>query len=128
MSLKNLGIIQEKSGCYEVALNAYVNACEIDSSDLYLWIRIGSCSLECNKYRLCKFAFEKGLSIAPSNLICQQGLLDINFILEDYNECKSILRSCEKEIYNSIRTKYYIVYIIYIIIIMLFLNRMKNQS
>lgn len=115
LCLKNLGLLEEKYEKYENALNNYVQACVIDSNDITLWIHLGSCSLECKNYRICKYAFEKGLTLHPSSIICLEGLIDVNYIIGNYEEVNYLLNN-NKEILNCKRMLYYhVLLLIYIL-------------
>lgn len=73
--LKNLGLV-----CND-EIQYYIEALEIDASDVTLWLKTGDRGLKLNNTLLARHCYEQALAISPKNLIAIDRLLELYYIL-----------------------------------------------
>ncbi|XP_069674696.1 calcineurin-binding protein cabin-1-like isoform X2 [Periplaneta americana] len=85
--LKNMGTIYEKQGELQGALKSFLQAAELDGSDVTLWYRIGTVAVQVVDYELACDAFLEGLRCSPRHWPCLDNLVTILYVLNDYIPC-----------------------------------------
>lgn len=86
-SYKNLGSISTRRGDYMSAAEAYLQAVEIDSTDVSLWYRIGVTAKKMHKYPLARLAFEQGLKCNPNHWSSLDNVITVLYVQNDYAAC-----------------------------------------
>lgn len=81
---KNIANIANKRGDYEEAMEAYLEAVALDSTDVTLWFRIGVTSLKIHNYSLGSLAFQEALKCNPNHWPSLDLIITILYILNDY--------------------------------------------
>lgn len=87
VALKNLGAIQVRLGDSRGAVAAYLDAAEIDSTDVTLWYKIGRLALGLYLYPLARIAFEEGLRCSAQHWPCLSSLMTVLYVLNDHLGC-----------------------------------------
>lgn len=87
VALKNIGSIEVQLGDTRSAVEAYLNAVEIDSSDVTVWFKIGKLAITLYLYPLARIAFEEGLGCSPKHWPCLSNLMTVLYVLNDYTTC-----------------------------------------
>ncbi|XP_040064460.1 calcineurin-binding protein cabin-1 [Ixodes scapularis] len=87
VALKNLGSIQLQLGDARSAVEAYLDAVEIDSSDVTVWFKMGKLALTLHLYPLARISFEEGLKCSPKHWLCLNNLMTVLYALNDYQTC-----------------------------------------
>lgn len=87
VALKNLGGIQVRLGDSRGAVAAYLDAAEIDSTDVTLWYKIGRLALGLYLYPLARIAFEEGLRCSEQHWPCLSNLMTVLYVLNDHLGC-----------------------------------------
>lgn len=91
--LKNLGNLTSRQGDYEQAAKYYLEAVQLDSSEVTLWQRLGATAIKLKDFELALVAFQEGLNINPKHWPCLDQLLSVLFILEMYMDCLGLIIS-----------------------------------
>ena len=79
-TLKNLGIITND-------LNYYLEALELDATDVSLWVKTGRRAALVLNYQLARDCFESAYSLSPNNWIVIDRLIETTFVLHDLYHC-----------------------------------------
>lgn len=87
VALKNLGAIYVRRGDTRDAVAAYLDAVEIDSTDVTLWYKIGRLALGLYLYPLARIAFEEGLRCSAQHWPCLSNLMTVLYVLNDHLGC-----------------------------------------
>lgn len=87
VALKNLGAIYVRRGDNREAVAAYLDATEIDSTDVTLWHKIGRLALTLYLYPLARIAFEEGLRCSSQHWPCLSSLMTVLYVLNDHLGC-----------------------------------------
>ncbi|CAN7999066.1 unnamed protein product [Ixodes hexagonus] len=87
VALKNLGSIHVQLGDTRSAVEAYLDAVEIDPSDVTVWFKMGKLALTLHLYPLARISFEEGLKCSPKHWLCLNNLLTVLYVLNDYQTC-----------------------------------------
>lgn len=87
VALKNLGAIQVRLGDSRGAVSAYLDAAEIDSTDVTLWYKIGRLALGLYLYPLARIAFQEGLRCSAQHWPCLSNLMTVLYVLNDDLGC-----------------------------------------
>lgn len=87
VALKNLGAIYVRRGENREAVAAYLDATEIDSTDVTLWHKIGRLALTLYLYPLARIAFEEGLRCSSQHWPCLSSLMTVLYVLNDHLGC-----------------------------------------
>ncbi|XP_021936408.1 calcineurin-binding protein cabin-1-like isoform X2 [Zootermopsis nevadensis] len=85
--LKNMGMLLEKQGELQGALQRFLQASELDRSDVTLWYRIGKVALLVVDYELACDAFLEGLRCSPRHWPCLDNLVTVLYVLNGYLPC-----------------------------------------
>ncbi|GAB6026876.1 Calcineurin-binding protein cabin-1, variant 2 [Chamberlinius hualienensis] len=84
---KNLANIAIKRRDFVSAMEAYLEAVTLDSSDVSLWFRIGTTSLTLHRYSLASLAFQEALKCNPNHKPSLDNIITVLFVLNDYTSC-----------------------------------------
>lgn len=84
---RNVASLSSQLGDKEGAIEAYLEASELDDSDVTLWFRLGKISLQAEKFELASFAFQRGVDCNPKHWPCIDNLITILLGLGNYNDC-----------------------------------------
>ncbi|KAF5296187.1 hypothetical protein FQA39_LY12641 [Lamprigera yunnana] len=87
----NLGNISKQNSDNESALAFYLQASELDSSDVTLWHKIGNLALQLNRFRQAAYAFSEGLQCNESHWPCLDKLITLLFAIRDTIGCLSYI-------------------------------------
>jgi hypothetical protein len=85
--LKNVAVVEQHQGNLSMALRHFVEASEIEDTDVVLWHRIGKISEETNKFKLARYAYERALGCSPRHTACMDRLFHVLAILRDDVAC-----------------------------------------
>ncbi|RZC42711.1 calcineurin-binding protein cabin-1, partial [Asbolus verrucosus] len=83
----NLGNIYIKKGDLDNALDYYLNASELDSTDVTLWYKIGKLAIKQNRFRQAAYALSKGLECSESHWPCLDQLISLLYAMKDTVSC-----------------------------------------
>ncbi|XP_063910388.1 calcineurin-binding protein cabin-1-like isoform X2 [Zophobas morio] len=83
----NIGNVYVKKGDIDNALEYYLNASELDGTDVTLWHKIGKLALKQNRFRQAAFAFSRGLDCSESHWPCLDQLISVLYALKDTIGC-----------------------------------------
>ncbi|KAG5899799.1 hypothetical protein JTB14_006132 [Gonioctena quinquepunctata] len=83
----NLGNVYLKLDRVNDALDRYMLASELDSTDVTLWNKIGNLSLKMDQFRQSVYAYSKGLECSESHWPCLDKLISILFAIKDTIAC-----------------------------------------
>ncbi|EFA00717.1 hypothetical protein TcasGA2_TC003597 [Tribolium castaneum] len=83
----NIGNIYLKKGNPDNALDHYLNASELDATDVTLWHKIGKLAIKQNRFRQAAYAFSKGLECSESHWPCLDQLISVLYAMKDTVEC-----------------------------------------
>ncbi|KAK4314950.1 hypothetical protein Pmani_013818 [Petrolisthes manimaculis] len=89
--LKNLGNLAAKQGDHEQAAKHYLEAVQLDNTEVTVWQRLGATAIKLKDFELALIAFQEGLNINPKHWPCLDQLLSILFILEMYMDCLGLI-------------------------------------
>ncbi|XP_014662730.1 PREDICTED: calcineurin-binding protein cabin-1-like [Priapulus caudatus] len=84
---KNLGSIASQQDMYESALEYYLQAVSLDSSDVILWFDTGQVALKLHDYTVARVTFEEGLQRNSSFWPCLENLILVLYALGDFTSC-----------------------------------------
>ncbi|XP_076062773.1 uncharacterized protein LOC143037946 isoform X2 [Oratosquilla oratoria] len=84
---KNLGNMAMKNSQYDKACQHYLQAVQIDGTEVTLWQRLGAAAIKLQDFELALVAFQEGLNVNPNHWPCIDQLLSIVFILRMYIDC-----------------------------------------
>ncbi|XP_042206107.1 uncharacterized protein LOC121855286 isoform X2 [Homarus americanus] len=85
--LKNLGNLAVKQGDNDQAAKYYLEAVQLDNTEVTLWQRLGATAIKLKDFELALVAFQEGLNVNPKHWPCLDQLLSVLFILEMYMDC-----------------------------------------
>ncbi|XP_064478265.1 calcineurin-binding protein cabin-1-like [Ornithodoros turicata] len=91
LALKNLGGIEVTLGNVRAGVEAYLDAVEIDSTDVTVWHKIGTLALTLYLYPLARVAFQEGLKCSPRHWPCLSNLMTVLYVLNDYAGCLQLI-------------------------------------
>lgn len=92
LACKNLGVIEENN------INYFMDALEIDCSDVGLWIKTGSRAFDVlQDYPLARNCFEAARILSPNNWIVMDKLMESYFVLHDLFNVVLLSVECLKE-------------------------------
>ncbi|KAF7239787.1 Calcineurin-binding protein cabin-1, partial [Varanus komodoensis] len=97
---KNLAQLAAQRDDFETAMEFYLEAVMLDSTDVNLWYKIGHVALRLTRLPLARHAFEEGLSCNPDHWPCLDNLITVLYTLSDYTTClyficKALERDCQ---------------------------------
>ncbi|XP_063000055.1 calcineurin-binding protein cabin-1 isoform X2 [Elgaria multicarinata webbii] len=97
---KNLAQLAAQRDDFETAMEFYLEAVMLDSTDVNLWYKIGHVALRLTRLPLARHAFEEGLTCNPDHWPCLDNLITVLYTLSDYTTClyficKALERDCQ---------------------------------
>ncbi|XP_012604714.1 calcineurin-binding protein cabin-1 isoform X1 [Microcebus murinus] len=95
---KNLAQLAAQREDLETAMEFYLEAVMLDSTDVNLWYKIGHVALRLVRVPLARHAFEEGLRCNPDHWPCLDNLITVLYTLSDYTTCLYfICKALEKD-------------------------------
>ncbi|XP_051009188.1 calcineurin-binding protein cabin-1 isoform X4 [Acomys russatus] len=95
---KNLAQLAAQREDLETAMEFYLEAVMLDSTDVNLWYKIGHVALRLIRLPLARHAFEEGLRCNPDHWPCLDNLITVLYALSDYTTCLYfICKALEKD-------------------------------
>ncbi|XP_058387926.1 calcineurin-binding protein cabin-1 isoform X5 [Diceros bicornis minor] len=95
---KNLAQLAAQREDLETAMEFYLEAVMLDSTDVNLWYKIGHVALKLIRVPLARHAFEEGLRCNPDHWPCLDNLITVLYTLSDYTTCLYfICKALEKD-------------------------------
>ncbi|KAM8960713.1 calcineurin-binding protein cabin-1 [Pelodytes ibericus] len=95
---KNLAQLASQRDDSETAMEFYLEAVMLDSTDVNLWYKIGRLALRLVRIPLARHAFEEGLQCNPDHWPCLDNLVTVLYTLFDYANCLYfICKALEKD-------------------------------
>uniref|UniRef100_A0A8C6RAZ6 Calcineurin-binding protein cabin-1 n=1 Tax=Nannospalax galili TaxID=1026970 RepID=A0A8C6RAZ6_NANGA len=95
---KNLAQLAAQREDLETAMEFYLEAVMLDSTDVNLWYKIGHVALRLIRLPLARHAFEEGLRCNPDHWPCLDNLITVLYTLSDYTTCLYfICKALEKD-------------------------------
>ncbi|XP_029475097.1 calcineurin-binding protein cabin-1 isoform X2 [Rhinatrema bivittatum] len=95
---KNLAQLAAQRDDLETAMEFYLEAVMLDSTDVNLWYKIGCVAVRLVRIPLARHAFEEGLRCNADHWPCLDNLITILYTLSDYTTCLYfICKALEKD-------------------------------
>ncbi|XP_056890296.1 calcineurin-binding protein cabin-1 isoform X5 [Takifugu flavidus] len=86
-TFKNLATMAATQDDLETAMEFYLEAVILDSTDVNMWYKIGQVALRLVRIPLARHAFEEGLHCNPDHWPCMDNLITVLYTLSDYTCC-----------------------------------------
>ncbi|KAM4576045.1 calcineurin-binding protein cabin-1 isoform 2-T2 [Odontesthes bonariensis] len=97
-TFKNLASMAASRDDLETAMEFYLEAVMLDSTDVNMWYKIGQVAVRLVRIPLARHAFEEGLHSNPDHWPCLDNLITILYTLSDYSCCLYyIAKALEKD-------------------------------
>ncbi|KAJ0068038.1 hypothetical protein NL108_015078 [Boleophthalmus pectinirostris] len=97
-TFKNLASMAASRDDLETAMDFYLEAVMLDSTDVNMWYKIGLVAVRLVRIPLARHAFEEGLHCNPDHWPCLDNLITILYTLCDYTCCLYfIAKALEKD-------------------------------
>ncbi|GFT23499.1 calcineurin-binding protein cabin-1, partial [Nephila pilipes] len=97
---KNLANISIGKKDSRAAVEYFLEALEIDPTDVYMWYQMGKASINISNYSLARLCFEEGLKCNPNHWPCLDNVITVMYTLNDYANCLYyISKALERECY-----------------------------
>ncbi|XP_074525679.1 calcineurin-binding protein cabin-1 isoform X2 [Halichoeres trimaculatus] len=97
-TFKNLASMSASRDDLETAMEFYLEAVMLDSTDVNMWYKIGQVAVRLVRIPLARHAFEEGLNCNPDHWPCLDNLITILYTLSDYTCCLYyIAKALEKD-------------------------------
>ncbi|KAG5840640.1 hypothetical protein ANANG_G00190880 [Anguilla anguilla] len=95
---KNLASLAVLRDDLETAMEFYLEAVLLDSTDVNMWYKIGQVAMRLVRVPLARHAFEEGLRCNPDHWPCLDNLITVLYTLSDYSCCLYfICKALEKD-------------------------------
>ncbi|XP_019641874.1 PREDICTED: calcineurin-binding protein cabin-1-like isoform X1 [Branchiostoma belcheri] len=95
---KNMAAMLAQDGKLEAAMESYLEAVNLDSSDVTVWYKMGTVALQIHNYSLAKYCFECGLTCNPKHWPCLDNVITLQYALNCYEHClDTISQALERE-------------------------------
>uniref|UniRef100_H2XKD3 Uncharacterized LOC104265872 n=1 Tax=Ciona intestinalis TaxID=7719 RepID=H2XKD3_CIOIN len=95
---KNLASMSAEGGDINTAMEHYLQAVMLDTTDVTLWYRIGSLAIKLGRLPLARHAFTSGLVCNENHWPCLDAAITVLFALLNYESCLYwIAKALEKE-------------------------------
>ncbi|XP_042618685.1 calcineurin-binding protein cabin-1-like isoform X5 [Cyprinus carpio] len=95
---KNLASLAVLRDDLDTAMDFYVQAVMLDSTDVNMWYKMGKLALRKASMPLARHAFEVGLRCNPDHWPCLDSLITVLYALSDYSCCLyNICKALEKD-------------------------------
>uniref|UniRef100_A0A8B9KC98 Calcineurin binding protein 1 n=1 Tax=Astyanax mexicanus TaxID=7994 RepID=A0A8B9KC98_ASTMX len=95
---KNLASLAVLRDDLDTAMDFYVEAVMLDSTDVNMWYKLGQVALRRVSIPLARHAFEVGLRCNPDHWPCLDSLITVLYTLSDYSCLYHICKALEKDI------------------------------
>uniref|UniRef100_A0A3B4CTL0 Calcineurin-binding protein cabin-1 n=1 Tax=Pygocentrus nattereri TaxID=42514 RepID=A0A3B4CTL0_PYGNA len=95
---KNLASLAVLRDDLDTAMDFYVEAVMLDSTDVNMWYKLGQVALRRVSIPLARHAFEVGLRCNPDHWPCLDSLITVLYTLSDYSCLYYICKALEKDI------------------------------
>ncbi|XP_059920768.1 calcineurin-binding protein cabin-1 [Gadus macrocephalus] len=86
-TFKNLASLTALRDDLETAMEFYLEAVMLDSTDVNMWYKIGQVAVQLVRIPLARHAFEEGLHCNPDHWPCLDNLITMLYALSDYTYC-----------------------------------------
>uniref|UniRef100_A0A3P8Q6V5 Calcineurin-binding protein cabin-1 MEF2-binding domain-containing protein n=1 Tax=Astatotilapia calliptera TaxID=8154 RepID=A0A3P8Q6V5_ASTCA len=86
-TFKNLASMAALRDDLETAMEFYLEAVMLDSTDVNMWYKIGQVAVRLVRIPLARHAFQEGLHCNPDHWPCLDNLITILYTLSDYSCC-----------------------------------------
>ncbi|XP_051923504.1 calcineurin-binding protein cabin-1 isoform X2 [Hippocampus zosterae] len=86
-TFKNLASMAASREDLETAMEFYLEAVLLDSTDVNMWYKIGQVAVRLLRIPLARHAFEEGLQCNPDHWPCLDNLITVLYALYDYTWC-----------------------------------------
>uniref|UniRef100_A0A3Q2YA35 Calcineurin-binding protein cabin-1 n=1 Tax=Hippocampus comes TaxID=109280 RepID=A0A3Q2YA35_HIPCM len=86
-TFKNLASMAASRDDLETAMEFYLEAVLLDSTDVNMWYKIGQVAVRLLRIPLARHAFEEGLQCNPDHWPCLDNLITVLYALCDYTWC-----------------------------------------
>ncbi|KAF7668316.1 hypothetical protein LDENG_00018520 [Lucifuga dentata] len=97
-TFKNLASMSALRDDLETAMEFYLEAVMLDSTDVNMWYKIGQVAVRLVRVPLARHAFEEGLHCNPDHWPCLDNLITVLYTLSDYSCCLYfIAKALEKD-------------------------------
>ncbi|KAM8866749.1 calcineurin-binding protein cabin-1 isoform 1-T1 [Synchiropus picturatus] len=97
-TFKNLATMSASREDLETAMEFYLEAVMLDSTDVNMWYKIGQVAMRLVRIPLARHAFEEGLHCNPDHWPCLDNLITILYTLCDYTYCLHFIsKALEKD-------------------------------
>uniref|UniRef100_A0A8C7DD68 Calcineurin-binding protein cabin-1 n=1 Tax=Oncorhynchus kisutch TaxID=8019 RepID=A0A8C7DD68_ONCKI len=97
-TFKNLASLAALRDDLETAMEFYLEAVMLDSTDVNMWYKIGQVAVRLLRIPLARHAFEEGLQCNPDHWPCLDNLITVLYTLSDYSCCLYfICKALEKD-------------------------------
>uniref|UniRef100_A0A8C7TUB7 Calcineurin-binding protein cabin-1 n=1 Tax=Oncorhynchus mykiss TaxID=8022 RepID=A0A8C7TUB7_ONCMY len=96
-TFKNLASLAALRDDLETAMEFYLEAVMLDSTDVNMWYKIGQVAVRLLRIPLARHAFEEGLQCNPDHWPCLDNLLTVLYTLSDYSCLYFICKALEKD-------------------------------
>lgn len=95
---KNLASIACEKKDYSASMEAYLEAMNIDATDVSMWYQMGLVALNLPNFPLARLCFEEGIKVNPNHWPCLDKVITVMYTLNDYANCLFyISKTLEKE-------------------------------
>uniref|UniRef100_A0A673YLN3 Calcineurin binding protein 1 n=1 Tax=Salmo trutta TaxID=8032 RepID=A0A673YLN3_SALTR len=88
-TFKNLASLAALRDDLETAMEFYLEAVMLDSTDVNMWYKIGQVAVRLLRIPLARHAFEEGLQCNPDHWPCLDNLITVLYTLSDYS-CETV--------------------------------------
>ncbi|GBN00302.1 Calcineurin-binding protein cabin-1 [Araneus ventricosus] len=97
---KNLANVSNAKKDFRAAVEYFLEALEIDGTDVFMWYQMGKAALNIHNYALARLCFEEGLKCNPNHWPCLDNVITVMHSLNDYANCLYyIAKALERECY-----------------------------
>ncbi|XP_023231855.1 calcineurin-binding protein cabin-1-like [Centruroides sculpturatus] len=87
LACKNMASIAAEREDYNTAMESYLDAINIDATDVTIWYKMGLVALKLHNYPLARLSFEEGLKCNPKHWPCLDNVITVLYVLNDYANC-----------------------------------------
>lgn len=87
LACKNMASIASEREDYNSAMESYLDAVNIDATDVSIWYKMGLVALKLHNYPLARLCFEEGLKCNPKHWPCLDNVITVLYVLNDYANC-----------------------------------------
>lgn len=88
---KNLAVLAEARGDVNSATDCYLEAVQLDDSDVTVWFHVGEVAMKSFDLCLARQAFEQGLQCNPKHWPCMDALCTVLYSIGDYVACLHLI-------------------------------------